>query len=566
MVDTGRMKWLAITLLLIWMLFNFVQAAYLELDPDEAYYWLYSRQLDWGYFDHPPAVALMIKAGYALFPSELGVRLGAVLLQAAGFVLLWDLLGRPLEKEKWRILAMLLAGLPMLQVYGFIATPDSPLLFFVIAFFYIYDRFLQNAGWRNTLLLGGMMALMLYSKYHGVLVIFFTLLSNIRLLLHPRFYMASVFGALLFFPHLYWQWEQGFPTFSYHLVGRDDPYELKHTVTYLVNQIAILSPFLFPLFLIVLLRRKPQDALERAFYYVIYGFWIFFFFSTFKGHAEPQWTAVISIPLLILAYRHALFFPRFAVWLRRMAIVTIGLLLAARLFLLFGGSLLPPDFQDRRWISRLQDRAGDLPVIFENSYRDVSKYAFYTGDRAYTFTDVKYRKNQFDIWNWEEKLHGRAVLMVGKKEWDCEECERFRHFNKDFKLLEVPELIVAQKLRVNWAQKPLDRLIPGKEYAIELEFANPYDHSIALGEGVLPVEPVVFLLDNGVYVDAIPLSIGRRQIPAKANVREAASFRVPMEEDWELLPSQIGLGIRMDSLPPVVNTPVAKVMVTSGGQ
>ena len=96
MVDTGRMKWLAITLLLIWMLFNFVQAAFLELDPDEAYYWLYSRQLDWGYFDHPPAVALMIKAGYALFPSELGVRLGAVLLQAAGFVLLWDLLGRPL--------------------------------------------------------------------------------------------------------------------------------------------------------------------------------------------------------------------------------------------------------------------------------------------------------------------------------------------------------------------------------------------------------------------------------------------------------------------------------------
>lgn len=566
MVDTGRMKWLAITLLLVWMLFNLVQAAGLELDPDEAYYWLYSRQLAWGYFDHPPAIALMIRAGYALFPSEVGVRLGTVLLQAAGFAFLWDLLGRPLEKEKWWLMVCLLAGLPMLQVYGFIATPDSPLLFFVILFFYTYDRFLRASNGLNTLLLGVVMALMLYSKYHGVLVIFFTLLSNIRLLRNPRFYVASAFGALLFFPHLYWQWEEGFPTFSYHLVGRDDPYELKHTVTYLINQVVILSPFLFPLFVVVLLRRKPQDALERAFFYVIYGFWIFFFFSTFKGHAEPQWTAVISIPFLILTYRHALLFPRFAVWLRRMAFATVGLLLAARLFLLFGGALLPPDFQDQRWIGRLQDRAGDLPVIFENSYRDVSKYAFYTGDRAYTFTDVKYRKNQFDIWNWEEELQGRPVLMVGKKEWDCEECERFRHFNKDFKLLEAPALMVAQKLRVDWVKEPPDRLIGGQEYSIVVEFTNPYDHPIALGQGVLPVEPVVFLLDNGVFVDALPLSLGLEEIPARAGVREAATFRVPMEEDWELLPSQIGLGIRMDSLPPVVNTPVAKVLFTPRDQ
>ncbi len=43
------------------------QAGFTELMDDEAYYWVYSRHLDWGYFDHPPMVALLIKMGYGLF-------------------------------------------------------------------------------------------------------------------------------------------------------------------------------------------------------------------------------------------------------------------------------------------------------------------------------------------------------------------------------------------------------------------------------------------------------------------------------------------------------------------
>lgn len=40
--------------LLVYFVINILQAAFLELHFDEAYYWLYSRNLDWGYFDHPP--------------------------------------------------------------------------------------------------------------------------------------------------------------------------------------------------------------------------------------------------------------------------------------------------------------------------------------------------------------------------------------------------------------------------------------------------------------------------------------------------------------------------------
>lgn len=63
-----------------WLLINLIQASSTELIDDEAYYWIYSRFPDWGYFDHPPAIALLIRAGYTLFHNELGVRLFAVLL------------------------------------------------------------------------------------------------------------------------------------------------------------------------------------------------------------------------------------------------------------------------------------------------------------------------------------------------------------------------------------------------------------------------------------------------------------------------------------------------------
>ena len=44
-----------------WTIITLIQAWGTELFDDEAYYWVYSKFLDWGYFDHPPMVALLIK-------------------------------------------------------------------------------------------------------------------------------------------------------------------------------------------------------------------------------------------------------------------------------------------------------------------------------------------------------------------------------------------------------------------------------------------------------------------------------------------------------------------------
>lgn len=49
-----------------WFIVNALQAYFLGLEGDEAYYWHLSQQLDWSYFDHPPMVALLIRVGESL--------------------------------------------------------------------------------------------------------------------------------------------------------------------------------------------------------------------------------------------------------------------------------------------------------------------------------------------------------------------------------------------------------------------------------------------------------------------------------------------------------------------
>src|SRR5659263_49655 len=82
--------------LIAWAILNLLQAWLTPLDNDEAYYWMYSKYLAWGYFDHPPMIALMIKIGYHFFHNELGLRLVVVLSQLVTLWVIW----KTTEKER----------------------------------------------------------------------------------------------------------------------------------------------------------------------------------------------------------------------------------------------------------------------------------------------------------------------------------------------------------------------------------------------------------------------------------------------------------------------------------
>lgn len=521
-------KKLLFAVLAVWLLLNWIQAGLSELDPDESYYWMYSKVLDWGYFDHPPFLALLINVGYSLYPNEFGVRFMVVILQVISIYVIWLIVGKPKERTELATILAVLAAIPVLQVYGFIATPDGPLLFFTTLFFYAYQLFCRQATFGRTIFLGVCMAALLYSKYHGLLIILFTTFSNLSLFKKKEWYVAGFLGVVLFLPHLYWQYIHDFPSFRYHLKGRDDIYELKHTTEYIMNQLVIFSPFLFPLFIYSLSKYKIKTALERAFYFIIIGFWGFFFYTTFKGGVEPQWTAILSFPLAIIAYRYSLENPRLGLWLRRMAFLTIGLLLIARVFIIIPVPSIKSNFHNTAWIPELQKASEGYPVVFENSYRDASKYTFYSGELAYTFTDVKYRKNQYDIWDWEKNLHNQKVFMVGAADWECTGCTLLKPPRKTYLVKVIDSLQISQKVELE-----ASNLVPSSKVGaiakLELEIRNPYKHDVHLDRGNMPIEAKAIFAKDGVVLDQriMDLELYSPIFPKGDTLNVQASFIVP---------------------------------------
>src|SRR5207247_10083630 len=107
-------------------------ASFPPLD-DEAYYWTWAHHLAWGYPDHPPMIAFVLRGSIALAgDTPLGIRMGPVLLALGSPLLLWDLGRQMFGAAAGRIAALWFQLIPALALGAIFAAPDAPLGFFWI--------------------------------------------------------------------------------------------------------------------------------------------------------------------------------------------------------------------------------------------------------------------------------------------------------------------------------------------------------------------------------------------------------------------------------------------------
>ncbi|UYQ92501.1 glycosyltransferase family 39 protein [Chitinophaga horti] len=398
----------------VWFALGVAQALFTGLMDDEAYYWVYSRNLSWGYFDHPPMIALLIKLGYAVFHNELGVRIGMVVLNVLTLMLVDDML-RPKNN---RVFYLIMGAMGAMQLGGMLAVPDVPLIFFATLYFRIYKDFLEKQDWQNTILLGLSMALMFYSKYHGVLLVFFTVLSNVSLLKVTRYYIACIITTVLFLPHIYWQYTHHFPSLQYHLVERNaDAYQLNYSIEYIIGQLLLFGPLMGWLLLYYAFSSPVQRTFERTLKFCLTGVLVFFLISTFKGRVEANWTVMVFTPLVILAHQSIIRNKRSLKPLIYTLPISLALVLVTRVYMVWdfmpGVHVRPELHHNQEWANAIKAKAGDRPVVFFNSYQAPSKYMFYTGGEAYSFNTVSNRRSQYNYWHMEEPIWNKEVLLVG---------------------------------------------------------------------------------------------------------------------------------------------------------
>jgi dolichol-phosphate mannosyltransferase len=202
-------------------------AGLFELMPEETYYWNYAQHLDYGYLDHPPMVAWLIRAATAIFgQTQFAVRAGAILcgLITTFFV---HRLTRNVYGEAAALASVALTQtLPFFFLSGLLMTPDAPMTAAWAACLYFLERALvadeAGAWWRAGVALG----LGLVSKYTILLL---AAVAATYVIVNPgsrrwlrRFepYMAALCALVVFAPVLIWNAQHEWASFVFQTSRR----------------------------------------------------------------------------------------------------------------------------------------------------------------------------------------------------------------------------------------------------------------------------------------------------------------------------------------------------------
>ncbi|MFP5386282.1 MAG: ArnT family glycosyltransferase [Bacteriovoracia bacterium] len=391
-------------------LFQLLMTMGFELAHDEAYYWLYSRNLDWGYFDHPPFVGVIIRFFSFLPHSEFAVRVGFVILQFASLSLLLTLTG-----YSW-IPFLLFFSFPLASLTGLLALPDIPLLFMTACYCYQLKRFLRENNFLNSILLGFIIGLLFYAKYHGELVVFFTLVALPRLILQKSFYIVALSALVTFFPHFWWQYQHDFSTLRYHFLERpSSSFSLKRIMEFLGLQMVLAGLFAGPITWWIVLKTKTAHQFDRAMKTVSIGTVVFFLISTMTKKFEANWTIFLAVPLIYLASPSPLWKKR---WIKNLLLSSFVIVLLSRvLFLLPPGQLPVKRLKEFKgwetWVLEVESVCGTTSLI-ANSYQIASKLSFYL-EREINALNYHSRKNQFDYWRFDKSLPTKEVCYITDK-------------------------------------------------------------------------------------------------------------------------------------------------------
>lgn len=192
---------------------------------DEAQYWVWSRDLQWGYFSKPPMIAALIAASTALFGDGLvGLKALVMACYPLTALALYGL-GRDLAGSRagtWAALIFLAS--PLVGLLGETATTDAPLLLaWSLALWaawraVVLGRALAWAGLALALGAGLLSKYTMAALVPGLLVFAW---RHGGWAAFGKAVLAVVAGLALFAPHLAWNADWGWPTLGHTVASTD---------------------------------------------------------------------------------------------------------------------------------------------------------------------------------------------------------------------------------------------------------------------------------------------------------------------------------------------------------
>ncbi len=420
-------------------LFRLLLALILPLTPQEAYYWSWSRDLSLSYFDHPPLASYSIWLTSSIFGQNIfGIKLAAV-LWFLGMNILWGKLIQEMfenvEQTFWTLLA--LNASIVFELYGFVITPDTPLLFAWTATIFALWKLIRSEDAKWWYIAGFFMGLAWLGKYSGIMlvpsVLLFVLASKTqrKWLLTPHPYLGVLIAIITFAPVLIWNANHDWISFAFQGSRRTasmGQWELRFVGELFGSQFFILTPYLFVLVFATINRfgRKLFSGLEDKILLLLSSGLVtslVFIAVSFRSLVKMNWLAPAYWSLIILGIYYLFQNPS------RLKRMKVGIF-SSILFLGIGVSVVTiPDVplgEGNTWsgwknaaqeVDTIQDSleaAGEAPFVFSTNYKASSLLKFYMEDQPRTYAQDIIGKPalQFDIWEKEEVLEGRTGILV----------------------------------------------------------------------------------------------------------------------------------------------------------
>src|SRR5580693_7100255 len=284
------------------VLLRLVGAAWTPLTFDEAYYWIWSKNLAFGYYDHPPGVALVIRLGTMIAgDTELGVRLVSILLALPMSFAVYRAAAILFGGRRVAATATILLNVTLMAAVGtLIVTPDSPLLVASSFIVLTLAKVLETGRGAWWLAVGAAVGAALLSKYTAlffgpaILIWLVSVPKLRRWLISPWLYLGGLVALLMFTPVILWNADHHWVSFIKQL-GRSRIEDFKPAFIgeLIPTQIAFATPLVFVLGamgLYALLKRGGGASAARGLLNAI--FWtvvLYFTWHSLHARVEANW-------------------------------------------------------------------------------------------------------------------------------------------------------------------------------------------------------------------------------------------------------------------------------------
>jgi 4-amino-4-deoxy-L-arabinose transferase-like glycosyltransferase len=287
----------------------------LELYPDEAQYWLWSRELAFGYYSKPPMLAWLIALTTGVGgDAEPWVRMSSPLLHAATGLILFKVAERLFDRRTAFWAGVLYLLMPGVQLSAGIASTDAPLLFFASLALWAYVALQDRPSARLALLAGLALGGAFLSKYASLYLLLGVGLHLVwsresRTAWTPARTGAALAGfALVAAPNLVWNALNDFSTVTHTAANANwrlsDLFHPLEALEFLASQTMVLGPVpLVALFIgagRILMKRQAAEGPDRLLLAFVGPPIILVFVQAFLSRANANWAAVAYAPAVVL--------------------------------------------------------------------------------------------------------------------------------------------------------------------------------------------------------------------------------------------------------------------------